>query len=831
MTAVRAPKVVLLGMLSKIPVAGVVWQTIHYLVGFERLGYEAYYVEAHARTPSMLTTHDDDDGSTAAAALIGGVMDRLDMGDRWAFSALHGDGTTYGMSESRLAELYRDAALIINLHGGTLPRPEHAATGRLVYLETDPVTLQVELEHGVQSSIDFLEPHAAFFTFAENLGQPDCGLPVSERFPFRGTRQPVVLDMWEGDGEATGEVFTTVGNWQQRWRDVTYRGATYSWSKHHEFERFIDLPARTSQRFELALSGTTPEDVRRLERHGWIVIDGLAVSLDQDVYRDYITRSRAEFTVAKDQNVRLRSGWFSDRSATYLAAGKPVVTQDTAFDVVLPTGSGLFAYSSIDEIVDAVDRIASDLPAHSAAARAIARAYFSHDVVLGDLLSALGMPRLARRTSIPGALALAPVSRRPLVLPPETIAAAEALALGVSEDAAPSADLATVVIVTFENHALTRLCLDTVLANTPAGRYELIVVDNASIDDTREYLRAVSERHPHVRPIENPMNLGFAAACNQAIAAGRGDDLVLLNNDVLVPSGWLDGLLVRLRDPSIGAVGPVTNRIGTEAEIPADYADFAGFIRFAEDRGRSQRGRSRDVSTLAMFCFATRRDVYERIGPLDEQFGIGLLEDDDYAARLRAAGYRLVCAEDIFVHHFGEASFGALYASGAYHRLLTENKARYAAKWGMPWRPYARRPDEDYDDVIAATRRAIHEVVSPAMPALVVSRGDERLIDVEDRVTWHFPRDADGVWAGHYPADGAEAVALLLEQIDAGARYLVIPRTGLWWLQYYDRLGRHLDEHADVVHADAACRIFRFEYAPVPATALGPDHSRAVTAS
>ena len=344
MAPVSSPKVVLLGMMTKMPVAGVVWQTIHYLSGFERLGYDAYYVEAHARTPSMLSVGEDDDGSIAAAAFIHGVMERIGLGDRWAYAALHADGAIYGMSEQRLDELYRDAALIINLHGGTLPRPEHAATGRLIYLETDPGTLQVELEHGVQSSIDFLEPHSAFFTFAENLGQPDCGLPLSARFPFLGTRQPVVLDMWTGYDSGSRDVFTTVGNWRQPWRDVTYRGATYRWSKHHEFERFIDLPARTQQPFELALSGTTPDDVQALRQRGWTVVDGLAVSLDPDVYRDYIGRSRAEFTVAKDQNIRLRSGWFSDRSATYLAAGKPVVTQDTAFGTVLPTGNGLFAY-------------------------------------------------------------------------------------------------------------------------------------------------------------------------------------------------------------------------------------------------------------------------------------------------------------------------------------------------------------------------------------------------------------------------------------------------------------------------------------------------------
>src|SRR4051812_29689244 len=150
----RAPKLVVLGMMTKMPVAGVVWQTVHYLVGFKRLGYDVHYVEAHARTPSMLMESERDDSSAKAAAFIGAVMARFDLGDRWAFHALHGDGRCYGMSKSKLHDLYRNAALIVNLHGGTEPLPEHAATGRLVYLETDPVQLQVELQVELASTIE-----------------------------------------------------------------------------------------------------------------------------------------------------------------------------------------------------------------------------------------------------------------------------------------------------------------------------------------------------------------------------------------------------------------------------------------------------------------------------------------------------------------------------------------------------------------------------------------------------------------------------------------------------------------------------------------------------
>jgi hypothetical protein len=220
-------KIVLLGVMSRLPVAGIVWQTVHYLLGFRRLGYDVHYVEAHTCTPKMLMQREDDDGSARAAAFIAGVMRRFDLGDRWAFHALHADGRYYGMSEARLKQLYGSAALIINLHGATQPLPEHAASGQLVYLETDPVALQIELYHDVQYTLDFLESHCAFFTFGENYGKTDCGLPISERFHFRPTRQPVVTDLWRPHGNGDGRTFTTVGSWRQS-REITFRGEVYN---------------------------------------------------------------------------------------------------------------------------------------------------------------------------------------------------------------------------------------------------------------------------------------------------------------------------------------------------------------------------------------------------------------------------------------------------------------------------------------------------------------------------------------------------------------------------------------------------------------------------
>jgi hypothetical protein len=287
--------------------------------------------------------------------------------------------------------VYSSAALILNLHGATLPEPEQVATGRLVYVGTDPVLLELQLHGGSPEAFDLLDAHAACFTWAANYGRPDCKLPVSPQFPFHPTRQPLLLDVWDGHADDTTGRFTTIAGWRQLWREVTFEGQVYHWSKHFEFLKFLELPALCGGEFELALTSFEASDRTLLEAHGWTVIDAAGISADVDRYREYVGRSRGEFTVAKDQNVRLRTGWFSDRSAAYLAAGRPVVTQETGFSSTLPSGEGLFGFSTLDEAAASIDAIASDYRRHHQAARAIAAEYFDHAVVLPALLRTCGV--------------------------------------------------------------------------------------------------------------------------------------------------------------------------------------------------------------------------------------------------------------------------------------------------------------------------------------------------------------------------------------------------------------------------------------------------------
>ncbi len=837
----QRPKIVILGMMSRVPVAGVIWQTLQYILGFERLGFDVYYVEAHARTPSMLMENQDDDSTMLAANFIKRVMGRFGLDRRWAFHALHADGKVHGMDSQALSRLYRDAAAIINLHGATVPRPEHAAGGRLVYLETDPVQLQIELHDGCRETIEFLEPHAAFFTFAQNYGKPGCLLPVSDRFVFHATRQPLLVDVWSQHMVPTGPAFTTIANWHQPWRTVRFQGEIYHWSKDLEFRRFIDLPGRTQRPLELALAGCDEDDKRLLEQHGWILRDGFELSLDLDSYRQYIQGSFGEFTVAKDQNVRMQSGWFSDRSAAYLAAGRPVVTQDTGFDSALPTGRGLFSFNTLEEARDALDEVAAAYSVHHLAAQEIAHEYFAHDVVLRSLLDRIGLtvghPGMpTQTTSIPASeievfpadLDITPVSKRPLQLQPETVRRVmdqPPIASGPGKIAAPEA---SVVVVTYENMVLTRLCLETVLGLTTAPPYELIVVDNGSRDATLPYLEGLAERHANVRVIANRNNLGFARAANMGLAASSGRILVLMNNDTIVTPGWLARLARHLSDSTVGLVGPTTNNAPNEARIPAHYKTFGELMAFAD--GRDNEMRANDMDRITMFCAALRRDVYESVGPIDELYAVGMFEDDDYSLRVRLEKYRIVCAEDVFVHHFGEATIGALFSTGEHHRIFETNRQRFETKWNTSWKPHQRRPDPEYEQLRERLRKMVAKRVPPGGRVLVVSQGDDQLLLIDRRRASHFPAMADGTYTGAHPADSKEAIDQLEAARGSEVIYFVVPETSAWWLEHYGGLTRYLENHGRRIVADADTGvIYRLASTPdlVSSTGDNPQPRRA----
>jgi GT2 family glycosyltransferase len=830
MNIAHPAKIVVLGFLSHFPVAGVAWQTVHYLIGLQRLGFDVYYVEAHGCNPSKLMESETDDGPALAAAYISAIMTRFGFADRWGYHALY-EGRYFGLSALRLAEVYNSAALILNLHGSHLPRPELIASGRLVYLETDPVDVEIDLYHDSTATLEYLSPHCAFFTFGENLGKPDCLVPAPARFKFLPTRQPVVLDLWENRGADEATTFTTIGNWKQPWREVTFQGEVYRWSKHFEFQKFIDLPRCVTQPFELALSSYDEADRQLLEAHGWQVRHALDFSQDLNPYRQYIADSRGEFTVAKDQNIRLRSGWFSDRAATYLAAGRPVVTQETGFSNALPTGRGLFAFSTLQESIQAIEAINSDYPGHRRAAHAIAAEYFSHEVVLGRLLSDVGISCPKKQTArsraqgqttpatgdreseacgLSDTLVLQPISRWPTRLEENTLQTALELPIPTCRSGgAVSAESVSIVMLVRNGLAYTKMCLTSLLAGSWHAGDELIVVDNASTDGTAEYLAELARINDSVRILTNQANAGFAAANNQGLRSARGTVLVLLNNDTVVAPGWRDRLIRWLNDKSIGMVGPVTNRTCNEAQIDASYRTHGEFREFAVDYTQAHKGEANEIPMLAMYCVAMRREVFEQVGPLDESFEIGMFEDDDYAQRVRAAGYKILCAEDVFVHHFGQASLGELCTSGEYNEVLDTNRRRFEEKWGKEWRPHERRITPEYSRLRERIRKTAVAQLPANATVVVISKGDNELLKLNGHRAAHFPQDEKGNYANSYPAQASDAIAHLESLRANGVEFLVIPKPAFWWLSYYSGFRDHLERNCRLaVEDEETCLIY-----------------------
>ncbi|GGC87406.1 hypothetical protein GCM10011396_38310 [Undibacterium terreum] len=253
-----------------------------------------------------------------------------------------------------------------------------------------------------------------------------------------------------------------------------------------------------------------------------------------------------------------------------------------------------------------------------------------------------------------------------------------------------TAALVSVVVVTYNNLDLTKLCLASIDQHTTDVRYEIIIVDNASSDGTPEYLREFGKNRPDVKLILNEDNLGFSKANNQGLALSAGEYLVVLNNDTVVTSGWASGLVRHCKkDPTIGLIGPVTNNIGNEAKISIEYESLSEMPQKARDHTLLHLGESFDIPTLAFFCVMITRNAYEKIGGLDEAFGLGFFEDDDYCRRIEQAGFRHICAEDVFVHHNLSASFNKL-GEERKQELFLRNKTIYEAKWGQ-WIPHSYR--------------------------------------------------------------------------------------------------------------------------------------------
>ncbi|MBI1775176.1 MAG: hypothetical protein HYR63_07515 [Proteobacteria bacterium] len=372
------------------PLAGIAWQAMHYVLALKRLGFDVWYVEDNGVNPYSPKENQLVWDSTENIAFVRRMMERFDMGDRWAYWDPVKEGSWHGVSRERLFGLYGQADGLINLCGSTKLREEHMACPVRILIDTDPGYEQIKLAQGDAYSTEFIDAHTHLFSYGANLGQPDCLLPVGER-RWRATRPPVLLDLWPAELGRAPAAYSSVATWQNKGKNVRWQGETYQWSKHVNFLKFLDLPERAKVPFELALITPDPAVNAEVAAKGWRLVDPIAVSETMESYGDFIRASRGEFTVAKDIYVRARSGWFSDRSVCYLASGRPVLMQETGFSKFVPVGKGLYSYVDHDGALAALDAIEGDYKSAQCAARQIAETHLDAMVLVKEIVEAVGL--------------------------------------------------------------------------------------------------------------------------------------------------------------------------------------------------------------------------------------------------------------------------------------------------------------------------------------------------------------------------------------------------------------------------------------------------------
>ncbi len=382
-----------MGFMGSCPIAGVIWQHLHYIVGLQRLGHEVYYIEDSARIPYNAETFDTNNDYTYATKLLARLADEFDFTNRWAFCARYlPELPAVGLTLKKIRQLYKSADAIFNVCGTQEFNDDLLASDRILYVESDPCVEQIKVDQNVESTINYLGRHHALFTFGENVGTKWFPVPT-HGLKWLPTRQPIVTDLWKTQrSPRSAAVFTSIANWSTSGlKDITWRGEKYLWSKSREFIRFLNAPKLAGETFELATDIKDDKTRMKFCKAGWQFRSPHELSVKYWDYRDYIQRSKGEFTVAKDQYVRLNSGWFSDRSACYLAAGRPVITQETGFSEIYGNRGGLFGFEKLSEIPEAVREINGNYSHHSRRARVIAREIFEAEKVLSSLLDRAGI--------------------------------------------------------------------------------------------------------------------------------------------------------------------------------------------------------------------------------------------------------------------------------------------------------------------------------------------------------------------------------------------------------------------------------------------------------
>jgi hypothetical protein len=380
--------IIVAGSLAQRPhIGGHSWVFLQYLLGFRRLGWDVFFVDR--LEPEMCVDADGEPTglrSSVNLSYLADVMERFGLGERWSL-LYDGGREVVGRSRAEVVDLARRSALLLNVMGFLDDEEILAATPMRVFLDIDPGFGQIWQQLGLHQTF---QGHDRYVTIGERIGSSDCLVPTCG-IEWVTTKPAVELSEWPAQREP-GSAFTTVASWRGAFGPLEYEGRTYG-LRVHEFRRFFELPGGISAGFEVALDidEAEVEDLAQLDANGWRLVDPRVVAGDPWQYRDYVQRSAAELMVAKNLYVDTRNGWFSDRSACYLASGRPVLAQDTGLSGLVPTGEGLLTFSTLEEAAAGAEEIIGGYERHTHAARVIAEEHFAAERVLPRLLEKLGV--------------------------------------------------------------------------------------------------------------------------------------------------------------------------------------------------------------------------------------------------------------------------------------------------------------------------------------------------------------------------------------------------------------------------------------------------------
>lgn len=375
-------RIIVTGLIAQYPLGGVTWDYLQYVVGLARLGHDVYYIEDTGLWPYNPNEGGVSRGCKFNMEYLAKAMKRFGLENKWAYRFPY-KAQWFGLTDRQRQSLVQSADLLVNV-SSSLEKPwDYRQIPRLIFVDTDPVFTQIKLAKGQMDFRKVVDAHDKHFSYGERLAE----VGPSTGHQWCPMRKPILLPEWRSSTPYR-EVFTTVMNWTS-FKDLTYNGKSFG-QKDAEFKHFLDLPALVSPTMlEIAVSPsgkTRSTPISLLLHKGWSVVNPHHACSDLETYRQYIESSMAEWTVAKNGYVIGKSGWFSGRSACYLAAGRPVVVQDTGFSPVLPVGQGILMFNTLEEAVDGIREVEANYNQHGKAARAIAEAYFDSDKILTRLL-------------------------------------------------------------------------------------------------------------------------------------------------------------------------------------------------------------------------------------------------------------------------------------------------------------------------------------------------------------------------------------------------------------------------------------------------------------